>query len=495
MAKSVRDLVASIMDPGEGGLPVIPVFPPLDVEQIARDLRIDERAETAGRAGQPLAQADGPDMVELDVLDHIERLARRAHEIYLSQIDHYEGRIRRAVITSDLRIQIEAAGSNALADIKAQIIHHQNTLNLLLQAVGQRDEEFRRFRERNGLTRPPRNPSAEDRALALLLLLVFVLLESILNGMFFAEGSEAGLIGGGVQALVLSILNVGVAALYALHGYPYLFHRRRELQAAGVLATVAFVIWLVGVNLAIGHFRDLYVAGGGNVAMTGLLERLTTDPLLLDDARSLILVTLGIGLGLLSAIAAAATRDRYPGYTAVARDRERAIERYIEENARCLAHIMELRDNAVYDMTAAVRLIRDARVEMLRAMEGRTRAHQMYVSHLNQLTGVHQRLVQRYRERNSRVRRGESPAYFQRPAAHPLFAEPPKLTPLPGLEEDVRRDVVARIDYYIKAVNHRMEEAMPEYQTVGQLGTMERAATGLPLRHDWPGAPSGPSGW
>jgi hypothetical protein len=477
MAKSVRDLVASIMDPGEGGLPVIQVFPSLDVEQIARELRLDERAETAGRAAQPQVQADGPDMVELDVLDHIERLARKAHEVYLSQIDHYEGRIRRAVITSDLRVQIEAAGSNALADIKAEIIHHQNTLNLLLQAVGARDEEFRQFRERHGLSRPPKIPSPDERVLALLLLLVFVLLESILNGMFFAEGSEAGLIGGVVQALVLSLLNVGVAALYALYGYPYLFHQRRELQVAGVLATVAFALWLVGLNLAIGHFRDLFVTGGGNVAMTELVDRLRSDPLLLDDAKSLILVALGVGLGLLSVIDVAASRDRYPGYTAVARDRERAIQRYIDENARCLAHIMELRDQAVDDMTAAVQLIRDAQLGMLRAMEGRTRAHQMYLSHLNQLTGVHQRLVQRYRERNRRVRRGEAPAYFQRPAARPLFAEPPTLTPLPGLEEDVRREVIARIDYYIKAVNDRMEDAIPEYQTVGQLGAMERAAT------------------
>jgi hypothetical protein len=139
--------------------------------------------------------------------------------------------------------------------------------------------------------------------------------------------------------------------------------------------------------------------------------------------------------------------------------------------------VMELRDQAVDDMTAAVQLIRDAQLGMLRAMEGRTRAHGMYVSYLSQLTGVHQRLVQRYRERNRRVRRGDPPAYFQRPAVRPLFAEPPSLTPLPGLEEDVRREVIARIDHYIKAVNDRMEDAMPEYQTVGQLGAMERAAT------------------
>jgi len=304
-----------------------------------------------------------------------------------------------------------------------------------------------------------------------------VLLESILNGMFFAEGSEADLIRGVAQALVLSLLNVGAAALYALYGYPYLFHRRRELQVAAALATLLFVVWLIGLNLAIGHFRDLFVARGGSVLMTDLLHRLTTDPLLLSDAQSLLLVGLGIGIGLLSVIDVAATRDRYPGYTAVAQARQRAIEHYAEENARCLAHMMELRDRVVDDMTSAVQLIRNAQLRMLRAVEGRTRAHQMYMSYLNQLTGVHQRLVQRYRERNSQVRGGEAPAYFQRPAVRPLFTEPPTVSSLPGSEEDVRREVIARIDHYIRAVNDRLEEAMPEYQRVGQLGAMERAST------------------
>jgi hypothetical protein len=475
MAKSVSDLVAGIMDPGEGVLPGIQTFPPLDVDLIARELQLDERAEKAGRAGQPAAQADGPDMTELDILDHIERLARKAHEIYLAQVDHYEGRIRRAVITADLRVQIEAAGSNALADIKAEIIHHQNQLNLLLQAVGSREEEFRLFRQRHGLTRPPRYTAPEERTLALLLLLVFVLLESILNGMFFAEGSEAGLIGGVVQALVLSTLNVGAASLYALYGYPYLFHRERASRVVGALATVLFIVWLLSLNIAIGHYRDLFIAGGGTVLMTDLLHRLTSQPLLLSDAKSLILVLLGIGLGLASVIDLVARRDRYPGYAAVAADRQRATERYAEENARCLAGIMELRDRAVDDMTAAVQLIRDSQLGMLRAVEGRFRAHQNYLSYLQQLGGVHQRLVQRYRELNRRVRRGEAPAYFQEPALRPLLAEPPSLTSL-RLEEDVRQEVIVRIDYYIKAVNDRLESAMPEYQTVGQLGAMERAS-------------------
>lgn len=480
MAKSVKDLVARTMGAPEAVPPSSQTFPPLDVEQIARMLRLDERAENAARAGQPAADADGPDVAELEVLGIIEEAARKANEDYLSQRDFYEGRIRRAAISPDLRVQLEAAGSNALADFKAEIIHDQNTLHTLLQAAGNREQEYREFRERHDLNRLPRNISRGQRTFAFMVLAVFVILEAILNGMFFAEGSEAGIIGGVVQALVLSILNVGVASLYAVYGLPFLFHRRVWGQVLGGLATVAFAVWLVGLNLAIGHFRDLFVQGGGSVQMSDLLSRLTAAPLLLDDAKSGLLILLGVALGLLSVIDVAAARDPYPGYGAIGREHQRAVQRYAHENAKSLAAIMRLRDQTVDDMTSAIELMRAAQFDMQTAIEGRSRLHHNYRAYLEHMALVHERLIQRYREANRRVRRGEVPAYFRTAAVRPAFVDPPVMSPIPALEPDVRPEVIARIDEDIKAVNEKFSQTVPEYQTVGQLASMggsERAAS------------------
>jgi hypothetical protein len=54
------------------------------------------------------------------------------------------------------------------------------------------------------------------------------------------------------------------------------------------------------------------------------------------------------------------------------------------------------------------------------------------------------------------------------------------MSQLPGLEPDVRPEVIARIDEDIKAVNEKFSQTVPEYQTVGQLaniGGSERAAS------------------
>jgi hypothetical protein len=269
-----------------------------------------------------------------------------------------------------------------------------------------------------------------------------------------------------------------MASLYAVYGLPLLFHRRGGIKSIGALVTLLFGLWLVGLNLAIGHFRDLFIAGAGKVQMAELLNHLTMAPLLLGDAKSAILVLLGIALGLLAVIDVAATRDLYPGYGSIGRERQQAVDHYAEENARSLAAMMQLRDHTVDDLSSAIELIRGSQLQMQQAIEGRTRLHHNLRAYFEHLAVVHERLIQRYRECNRRVRRGEAPLYFRSPPARPSFVDPPVLSPVAAYELDARDQVIARIDYYIKAINEKFEQTMPEYQTVGQLatlGSMERA--------------------
>src|SRR5688500_29295 len=113
MPKSVRELVSTTMSKTNGASPGLPAFPQLDVEQLARELRLDERAEKAAMAGQPAPDDDGPDSAELDILGRIQGYASKACDDYLALRDLYENRIQGAAVTPDLKVQIEAAGANS----------------------------------------------------------------------------------------------------------------------------------------------------------------------------------------------------------------------------------------------------------------------------------------------------------------------------------------------------------------------------------------------
>jgi hypothetical protein len=85
---------------------------------------------------------------------------------------------------------------------------------------------------------------------------------------------------------------------------------------------------------------------------------------------------------------------------------------------------------------------------------------------------VHERLIQRYRDGNQRVRRGDVPAYFRQPPVRPTFVDPPVMSQMPGMEVDVRPEVIEQIDEDIKALNEKFAHTVPEYQTVGQLASI-----------------------
>ena len=274
-------LAAKLAGTREGIIPTAQLFPAVDQAQLARTLRLEQRSAELGMQQRPNFSATLPDPVESEIDGEIEERARRAHAEYQAQCSAYEARIRNAIITREQRVAVEAAGKNTLSDFTATIRDDSNHLFLAAKRVQETSRALQIFKERNQLSRPPADASSWQRLAAWLGLIVLVLFEAFLNGSFFAKGSELGLVGGMTQALILSVLNVGGAMLYAIFGLPRLVHRKVAWKLVGAASTVIWVGWLVVVNLAIGHFRDLYAIYGDNLKMSDLITELTTHPFLM----------------------------------------------------------------------------------------------------------------------------------------------------------------------------------------------------------------------
>src|SRR5258706_579570 len=354
MKRSLRHLLDFLGGTREARLGTVQVFPSVNIDQLARELSLQEKATEAGKSGQPPTDSDSADSTERAVTFEIERYARKAREEYEQARSIYEARVRRAVIIGAQQIAIEAAAQNAIGDLKSAIVNDKNHLHVLRQEVSERDREFKHFRQKNQLDRPAQLRSPTGEWFVILLFVFFVLSESILNGMFFAKGSETGLIGGILQAFILSLLNVGVSFGFAWKALPLLFDRRRSLQFSGAAFVVVFLMSLITVNLFIGHMRDRYVASEGHVPMPELMAQLRNGPFHFQDANSFILTLLGIGLGLLAYVDGASLQDVYPGYARVGRARRQAITDYAKEKTRRLKRLNERRDLAIQQMTSAL---------------------------------------------------------------------------------------------------------------------------------------------
>jgi hypothetical protein len=480
MPGALSELIRSLMGSREGVLPSIQAFPPLDIAQIASELHLDVRAKENGKLNQPAPDSDAEDTVEGDILAEIEIRARKAQEDYRSQLDLYNGRIRRALISANQRTSIEAAGESALTDFKVQAINDFNQLYNSSQEVKGREREFDAFRTAHNLVRFPNVVSTGERWVRGLLLAIFVVLESVLNGLFFAKASEAGLIGGVTQAFAFSLLNVGAAVLYGRYGLPCLVHVRPVKMTIGAFISVLYLVWAIGINLLIGHFRDMFIVNPEQLAVTDLLSRLWTAPLFLPaDARSLLLVVLGVFLSVISLIDVAGMDDLYPGYGAIGKRRADAISAYADHKARCLDDLTKRRNLVIEDMSRVIKLIQDAEYEIRLAVDGRSRLHDTYRAYLKHLADSYFRLLKRYSEANISARLQAPPARFLKPPAPPDFLiEPPPLELL-DLDKDVSAHSIERMEHFIKAVNQQFEGTVRQYQTVVGLTGEE----GLPHVH------------
>src|SRR5690606_15764135 len=256
MSRALETLLPRINGSRDAIRPSIQTFPPLNVEQIAAELAVDERARMQGADGKPPADAGAPDSEELAIAEEIERRARKAAEEYRAALELYESRIRDAIISTELRVEVESAGEGAVSDFSLRAVNDANHLAALEHEAKGRDAEYVAFRDKHRLERMPRIVSGRERLFRGVVIAIFVILESMLNGLFFAEGSEAGLVGGVIQAFTLSLLNIGAAVLFALYGMRLLIYRNFAVKLVGVCALLLYVVWLFGLNLLTAHFRD-----------------------------------------------------------------------------------------------------------------------------------------------------------------------------------------------------------------------------------------------
>ena len=115
-------------------------------------------------------------------------------------------------------------------------------------------ENLENFKIQNRLMREAHYPSSQILSIGILVILVVI--EAGLNGVLFAASNDQGLFGGWLEAIVLSITNVGTAFLLGRLVLPQL--NQRNLLVRGTAASLMLLgsILLVTINLLGAHYGD-----------------------------------------------------------------------------------------------------------------------------------------------------------------------------------------------------------------------------------------------
>jgi hypothetical protein len=126
------------------------------------------------------------------------------------------------------------------------------------------------------------------------------------------------------------------------------------------------------------------------------------------------------------------------------------------------------RDGAVADMTSVLNAMNNAEYELTLAVTGRSNLHRNFRAYLDHLADVHARLVRQYRETNAKARSEAAPPRFARAPARPEFLSAGALDDMPELTTDERGKVLERMEFFIKEVNRKYEEAVQRFQDLSE---------------------------
>ena len=383
------------------------VFPDINVDSIAASLRLEREGSKRGEKNQPVSDEVKLDMIEQEVVDHVAEFRHMGINNFQEHSQVYSDRIARAAgISTNIQTAVGDAETNFMAEI--------NTWNGILanersdrQLVG---EEFEDFRNENRLRRTAHEGGGLLQWFVVSLIILVV--ESVLNGVFFANAHTLGLLGGVSTAIVISISNIIVAAIVAWTSRNF-NHRRFGRKLIGALAFLCGVAFVPVFNLFVAHFRNAAEAGKPWGEAAGhAIQRIQLNPLGLESIDAWILGMVGILAAIVAGWKTYYSGDPYPGYGRVWRKMRNARDAYAQRNEDAISTVIEKRDEAVDALQLASENAKAQIAEAVSASNEMVSLRGQLRSFLEQCNQKVNLLLTIYRNANQEKRTTPTPVHF-----------------------------------------------------------------------------------
>ena len=431
------------------------VFPNIDVDRIAAELRLKKEGVRRGQKNLPKPDEAGFDLLEGKIVERVEELRRKGLEHFEDNVRVYEERIARA---SGTPADIITATGTAETDFRAEINIWNRILANERSDLRFAGEDFEHFRRENDIARTAHEGGGLLQWFGVSLIILLV--ESVMNGGFFANAHELGLAGGILTAIVISIVNISVAAIVAWTSRNF-NHRKLGRRFIGALAFLCGVAFVPLFNLFVAHFRNAAEAGKPWGEAAGhAIQNIHINPLGLESIDAWILGMIGMLAAALAGWKTYASGDPYPGYGRVWRKMREAREAYAQRNEDAINAVTETRDKAVDDLKLAISNMEAQISEAVSASRGLASLRGQLGPFLEQCDLKVNLLLTTYRNANQEKRTTPSPEHFSRDFHFNPFAikqSPADQIPLntkaiEQLKEDINQAIARIFDACMEAI-------------------------------------------
>lgn len=419
MLKSLERLRGALGRPAHTYRPTLQTFNDVDVQRLEREMDLAKRGAARGQDDMPASDAVVLDSTEHEIVEQIGAAQKSAYDELQAQLTTFHERLTDLDFESRFGAISEVA-QGGLADLKAEQQMALDELHILRKDLTIAESWLDDFRKQNRIKRLADKKTALGLIVKLLVIALLVVGEIVANGYFLTGGNELGLVGGIVEALLFSVLNVGVAVFVAVVLLPNLYHRNFLRKLFGLASLLAFFVWAAALNLGLAHYREAAGTREPTMAFAAqardvVMERLQTRPLEMDQFESWLLFAIGVLFALIALIDGLSLVDKYPGYRKASETARKAQEDYASERRAKIQDLSDKRQE-YQDAVSELRLdISKRRTEHGSIMANRLKMLNLFQEHQAQLEKAGNQLLRTYRDANTGARKSPPPGYFGQP--------------------------------------------------------------------------------
>lgn len=288
----------------------------LKLDELIKLIKPRENGLKDGAINVPSADAEDFAETEKRIVYEVENYLKDVNDIAnkkFTDIFRQAARLSLARVNDDF--------SDIALDAKKEIKRHTlETLPALKEALLEERKELRDlklFKEQNNLHRLAKYPSSKYYQFGILMFAWLV--ESCANMFYFSAGSQLYLLGGFLQAMGISLINISVSFVVGRLAIPYMHHINRFKKALGGFFLGLWICVISVSHLLVAHYRDLLLIDPDN-AMIGAWEKFYKAPLRFEAMDSWFVLILGLVVAVVAVIDGYKFDDPYPGYGKKDRD-------------------------------------------------------------------------------------------------------------------------------------------------------------------------------
>ncbi len=291
-----------------------------------------------------------------DVNNHISATLQDWYSRCANQIQTDLNQIGTIIDSSHLFSAVKNKFDATARNLRQKLLHDHNQL---LKTADDARRDLAMFKENNP-GRPHIASYPESTLLHMAILFLCLIGEGIANAYFFSD-NPLGLIGGFLEAFLISFANVAASFLAGWLCLRQLNHNSWARKSMGLIGFLAIVVFVVLLHLAAAHYREILQRSTGVEFFTSL----AFDPRTLQDMQSFLLMGIGAAISLVAGYEGYNFDDPYPGYGKIYRKWKAFDDQVSKEQMNYKLELNAAYNGAVQEVDA-ISAILDAKEKALK---------------------------------------------------------------------------------------------------------------------------------